>query len=432
LLAAEPRYGLGERIRFAVEHAGALLDQPGEWHRDSDSGRLVVWPRDGGGPLEASVAASLIVLRGAAHVRIEQLTLESVRGDAIAAENITNVDISNVVVRNTGGRAVVLETASKSSVRASRIQDTGDGGIVLSGGNRTLLLPARLHIEDSIIERYARLGLSNRPAITAHGVGSRIRGNVIDDGPNMAIEFTGNDHEIVLNEISRAARETGDAGAIYTGRDWTAQGTVVMHNFLHDIRGRPGLDVKGVYLDDLASGIRVEGNVFLRVDQPLFIGGGRDNRLTGNLMVASEPGVHIDGRGQTWMREAVVRADDTLQTRLRTWPIEAPLWRQRFPELYRTLTDEPQKPKRNLARGNLFLAGTAYRLLQEVDPGAQQLELEEASRRVSARIPDALLRRAVEADSATALGRMLARYLEPAGLDLLPFEEMDRRRRLPR
>ena len=44
------------------------------------------------------------------------------------------------------------------------------------------------------------------------------------------------------NDIHHVLLETGDAGAFYTGRDWTTQGNVLRGNFVHDIGG--GIRVK--------------------------------------------------------------------------------------------------------------------------------------------------------------------------------------------
>ena len=94
----------------------------------------------------------------------------------------------------------------------------------------------------------------------------------------MAVGFGGNDHRIEYNEVHHVLLETDDAGAFYIGRDWTERGHVLRGNFVHHCGPRyspppptrsPGL-VYGpsgrhgtnlLYLDDAASGIRLEGNV---------------------------------------------------------------------------------------------------------------------------------------------------------------------------
>jgi len=133
------------------------------------------------------------------------------------------------------------------------IEDIGEGGVVLSGGDRQTLTPANLYVERSTIRRFERVSRTYRPAILLNGVGNRAVGNKISDSPHTAILFTGNDHLISQNEIFDVCKETGDAGAIYTGRDWSARGTVISDNHIHDIAPNVAMGgTIGVYLEDQA------------------------------------------------------------------------------------------------------------------------------------------------------------------------------------
>ncbi|KMO09826.1 hypothetical protein QR78_31535, partial [Methylobacterium indicum] len=173
------------------------------------------------------------------------------------------------------------------------------------------------------------------------GVGAEVSGSFIHDSPAYAVHLRGNDHRVTGNEIARLLAGATDTGAIYSGRDWTARGSVIADNFLHDIRGEGEREVKGVYLDDMASGFTVSGNLFLRVDQPVFLGGGRDNRVVGNIFVASSPAVHVDSRGETWARDAITDPESQLRAAYAAMPVESPPWRARYPRLPGLLYDRP-------------------------------------------------------------------------------------------
>ena len=81
-LAADPLYRLRDGARFYVSHAAAELDQPGEWWRDREAGVVHVILR-GSRDIEASLARHLLEIDGASDVRVENLTFERSRGDAI-------------------------------------------------------------------------------------------------------------------------------------------------------------------------------------------------------------------------------------------------------------------------------------------------------------------------------------------------------------
>ena len=101
---------------------------------------------------------------------------------------------------------------------------------------------------------------------------------------------------IEFNEIHHVCLETGDVGAIYTGRDWTLRGNVIRHNFIHHTGG-VGMGSMGIYLDDCVSGTQIYGNVFCKVHRAAFIGGGRDYKVENNIFVDCTPAVELDGRG---------------------------------------------------------------------------------------------------------------------------------------
>jgi hypothetical protein len=81
----------------------------------------------------------------------------------------------------------------------------------------------------------------------------------------MAVQFAGNDHVIEFNDVHHVCLESNDAGAVYSGRDWTWRGTVIRFNKFWEITGFEDRGCVGVYLDDMLCGTHVHGNLFWRV-----------------------------------------------------------------------------------------------------------------------------------------------------------------------
>ncbi len=189
------------------------------------------------------------------------------------------------------------------------------------------------------------------------GCGNVVRHNLFHHGQHSAIQLGGNDHVIERNEIHSVCWDTGDVGAFYMGRDWTARGTVIRHNYFHHISGPGQHGAMGVYLDDQASGISVLGNVFWKVTRAVFIGGGCDNVVENNVFVGCNPAVHIDARGLGWQKKATDDPRGTLRTRLAAMPYKNALWAKRYPNLPNILNDEAGTPKRNRIERNISVGG---------------------------------------------------------------------------
>jgi Right handed beta helix region len=358
-----PLYGvqMGQRIR--VVNVVSALDEPGEWVF-SDDGRYVwFWPPEGKAAPDAELTASDHVLQvsGVSHLHVRDITFEGSRGDAVKIVGGRDVRVERSRFRNIGGQAVAASGTAHAVVDCD-VTATGQGGVTLWGGDRQTLEPSGILVQGNRLRGFNRWLRTYRPAIAIGGVGHIVRGNLISDAPHAAIVFWGNDHLIELNVVSQVAQETGDVGAIYAGNDWTARGTVIRHNHLHDIRGPGRWGSRGIYLDDQLSGTVVLGNLFVDVDQPVFIGGGRDNLVDNNLFVRSQPPIHLDRRGRTWQRGRTDDENGPLRRALRERRHDRPPYSERYPGLARLLLEQPGEPRGNVARRNVVADGSPDRI----------------------------------------------------------------------
>jgi parallel beta helix pectate lyase-like protein len=349
-------YGYRKGQWFYAYNLLAELDRPGEWYLDRETGMLYFWPP---APIEngaatVSVLPSLVTMRDVSHVTLRGMTLEAARGTAVTIVGGGQNQIVGCTIQNVGGWAVKIAGGTDHRVVGCDICETGDGGIALEGGDRKTLTPARHLAENNHIHHYSRWNRMYQPAISLDGVGNRAAHNLIHDAPHEAIAFGGNDHVIEFNEIHHVCTESNDAGAIYAGRDWTMRGTVIRHNYLHQITGFEERGCVGVYLDDMFCGTTIAGNVFYQVTRAAFIGGGRDNRVENNVFVECQPALHVDARAQGWAADTV---DTTMKERLLAMPYQQPPWRARYPQLVPILDEDPPAPRGNVIIHNICWRG---------------------------------------------------------------------------
>lgn len=359
LAGAAPLKPMKVGARLRIVNLPSQLDQPGEWVVSADKRSLLAipWTPGGDSTLELTRLDNALLLEGVSHVRLTGFSIQGVRGDALVVNGGRDVRMSRLDVRVAGMRGIRAAGVAHM-VEDCDVSDTGQGGVSLWGGDRRSLTPALLQARGNRFANFNRWVRTYRPAVQVGGVGNVAEGNLIVGGPHTGVLHYGNDHLIQYNHLAHLATETGDVGAIYTGMDWTARGTTIRYNVLQDIRG-PGLHgSRGIYLDDQASGITVLGNVFLRVDQAVFIGGGRDNLIDGNLFIASSPAIHLDDRGLTWQKAQTDNPDGPLRKRLRDVPYRGDVY-ARYPGLATLAETEPGRPLGNVARRNAVADGQA-------------------------------------------------------------------------
>ena len=354
-----PYHGYGYRVGqwFYALNLLAELDTPGQWYLDRETGILYFWPPrplEGGQPT-VSVVNTLVTMENVEYVSFQNITFEGARGTAIEITGGRANRIVRCVLRNLRNWAVQISGGAQHGVVGCDIYETGDGGITLSGGNRERLEPAGHYAENNHIHHYSRWNRMYKPAISLNGVGNRASHNLIHNAPHQAIAFSGNDHMIEFNEIHSVCYESNDAGAIYSGRDWTMRGTIIRHNYFHHIKGFEGRGCVGVYLDDMFCGTTIYGNLFYKVTRAAFIGGGRDCRIENNIFVDCNPSLHIDARAMGW---AGYHVNDIMKTRLTAMPYKSALWAERYPELVDIWEDEPATPKGNVVARNISVGGT--------------------------------------------------------------------------
>ena len=292
-------YGFRKGQRFHFLNVLEEMDEPGEWFLDRKAGLLYFWPP--APTQDARVVVSTLVepvfsLKDVSHVAIRGLTIECTRGHAVRIVGGEGDTVAGCTLRNLGNYGVVIEGGRRHVVAGCDIYNTGDGGVQASGGERKTIEPCGHWVHNNHFHHIGRWSICYVPAVLVGGVGVRVSHNLVHDHPHCPILFSGNEHVIEFNELHHVCMETGDVGAIYTGRDWTFRGNVVRYNYIHHVGG-VGMGSIGIYNDDCVSGTVMYGNVFYKVRRAAFMGGGRDFRVENNVFVDCHPAVQLDARG---------------------------------------------------------------------------------------------------------------------------------------
>ena len=299
--------------RYYVENARELLDEPGEWYLDRETGTLTYWPLPGEDITKAEVIAprlaELVRFEGdpdlglwVEHVRLVRLSFqhadwtlgEKGYGDPQAAVTVPAVIsargtrrcwINGCEVARVGTYGLWLSRGcADNRIEENHIHDLGAGGIRI-GEAKMAKTDAAESTRNKVTENYIHDGGHVYAAAVglwlAHASHNTIAHNEIHsfDYSGMSIGWNWSDcptrthHNVIEhNHVHHVVRGVlSDAGGIYTlGRQ---TGTVIRHNVFHDIfpyMGRLPM-AWGIYLDAGSNGLTVESNIVY-------------NTLTGGLM----------------------------------------------------------------------------------------------------------------------------------------------------
>jgi len=361
-------YGFRKGQRFYFLNILEELDEPGEWYLDRKTGVLYFWPPAplGEGDITVSLAESpLLRMNNASGIQIRGLTLEGGRADGVQIAGGSDNLVADCTIRDMGNSGVTVDGGASHGVVNCVIYETGDGGITLTGGDRKTLTPANHYARNNHIHHIARWSRCYAPAISMTGVGIQASNNLIHDHPHCAILFWGNEHLIELNEIHHVCLETGDVGAIYTGRDYTFRGNVIRHNFIHHTGG-VGMGSMGIYMDDCVSGTQIYGNVLWKLHRAVFLGGGRDFKVENNIFVDCDPAVELDGRGLSTSPVWHDMVYKTMKQRLEEVNWRQPPYATRYPELADLepyyAKDDGVPPGKNLVARNICVGSQLLKI----------------------------------------------------------------------
>ncbi len=354
LKTAEPygNYGFIKNQRFCFFNVLEELDQPGEWFLDKESDLLYFWPPSAiksGEAIFSELERPFLQFKGASHVFFSEIEFEASRGNAIQLEGGDGNRIAGCILRNIGNNAIVVNGGTNHGIVSCDISDCGDCGVDLTGGDRQTLTACNHFVENCHFQRQGRWTKCYVPAVSMTGVGMRVSHCLIHDHPHAAIVYIGNEIKIEYNDIHHTALETGDVGAIYTGRNYTYRGNSIRYNYIHETGGVRGS--KGIYMDDCTSGSEVFGNIFYKVHWGMFIGGGRDHKVENNLFVDCHLGVRADGRGVDPKPMWQNLVNNLMRVSLQEVP--ANLYRERYPAI-KTLDKYYGKPGEAPIKGKDF------------------------------------------------------------------------------
>ncbi len=240
---AEPHhhYGYTTGQRFYFLNVLEELDRPGEWVLDRERAKVYFWPPEppaSGDVKISTLAEPLLSLKQVSHVSWQNIDFCQTVGQGVLLSGGAHNSLAGCRLYQIGQDAVTIDGGREHTVASCDIFDVSVAGIVIAGGDRRTLTQGGHQAINNHIHHYSQWIRSGKYALFIDGVGHSIAHNLVHDAPHEAVYIRGNDHVIEYNEFHDICQETGDAGALHTGRNWTWQGNVIRYNYWHHLKDR--------------------------------------------------------------------------------------------------------------------------------------------------------------------------------------------------
>ena len=357
------------------------LDHPGEWHFDTLTNRLYLYPPQ---PLTAEtriglpLAHGFLELQKTAHVSVIGLNVQNVGSSAVYHINGGQHNlVAGCTIRNSTAQGLVI-SGQYNAARACDLVDL-DGHVSLGGGKRS---PNEITAGHNTVENchiYQRGFRHRKVNVSVRGVGNRFRHNLVHNSLGQAVTISGNDHLLEYNELFNIGYDEGDGGAMYAGADLAGYGVMYRYNFFHHLMHVPGkVERSGIHLDDLQAGSTCIGNVFYKsAGKGIFMNGGAGHTLLGNVFLEGYRGIYNTGHhGQKDhdRQEAIIRDPNHMYRNTKEnyvgrteqvvgqegWA-KSP-WKETYPLFYQVMSDTGQYgrmwPIRCRIEDNLYYGNT--------------------------------------------------------------------------
>ena len=386
---------------FRVYNALSELDTRGEYVIDEFGGSLLLVlmpPDDDDGEMVLSLSATPVLHAANTHgVRCVGIDFAYSRGWGTVFDDCVDCAIFDSRLTNFGINAVNVSAGRNFLLSNATITGTGQGGVILSGGDRITLEPANHTIIGSHITEFARILQKYTPAVCLCGVGQQLLDTEISNGAHFGMLLTGNDHRIARNHFHNLVYGGADAGAVYSGREWTYRGALIEGNTFENInsylcqaggaKNCVGQPPRALHADDGISGWTVVNNLFRNVTQVHNGLSNRDMTMMHNrfeiVLSAGQPKTNLDADHRSAIHLDVFGpppypADSDIDV-LRGFLARVPYnctdcaW-SKYPHLANILDDEYWLPKYWRLENNSFCDITYHGVAEKLMDGAYDHE----------------------------------------------------------
>ncbi len=310
--------------RYYLFNASSQLNVINEWYGDTASSTITLDPASGftGADVTVGSLASVIQLNSASNVTIAGLTIEgsTSTGDGIRANNASGLVLAGDTITDVGNGIELAGVASGIDIEGSLISNTDNNGLLIDPG--TNLVTVKGNTFDNIGQLVDGDGIwftGSSNDVIANNLVENVAHSGIAGGSVVGLSDASYNDSITANMVQNVNISSSDGGGIYiTGRQLTSTGDVVSNNTIVGATAAgtaataqmtflspTQLTSYGIYLDDYASSVTVQGNLLINSVGGIDVHAGSNNTITDNVIVNST-GVALNNASSNYIGLPVI------------------------------------------------------------------------------------------------------------------------------
>lgn len=335
------------RNKFYVFDLLEEIDIPGEWYIDRVNKKLYYYPGNSLSETDkfeiSSMKNQMLTLSNLQNITLDGIIFEKTRGYAVYGSGCKEINFTNCTFKNIGRDAINL-TGTDITVSNCEFYNMGGRGVALTGGDDDTLTESGNIIEHCYFDGMGKTFKAYNGAVKITGCGNTVINNTMKNATHQMIGYSGTMNKILFNDIERACTDSGDMGAIYSGRSVIKRGNEIAYNYIHNIRSDYSDYhlVAGIYMDDGLCGQYIHHNVIKNAKVGVHLAGGSDNSTHNNIILDSDSAITLSqGSGKEDNSQAIfLEAEEYLA--------DNTLYLEKFPTLNYI------NSSKTLARGNFI------------------------------------------------------------------------------
>jgi parallel beta-helix repeat protein len=281
---------------FFFQNSPLTLDKFGEWYYDAANKKVQVYLGNSSAyTIKASTIDTLVKAVNRSYVTLDNLALQGANDISVAVNGGSNFTVQNCDITYSGRDAITIAATNNFKADGNFINYSNSRGFNGFQSNSGPMTVTNNTIRNT--GTFAGMGWKRSKDGVLNGIevttnGSLVQGNTVVNSGYIGIRYYGDNTVVRDNYVDSFCFVKDDGGGVYTwnGSNVNHTGMKVLNNIVKNGLGATAgtnstnSEAEGIYMDDFANGIDIEGNTVMNTRRGIYLHDGSDVIMRNNIL----------------------------------------------------------------------------------------------------------------------------------------------------